>query len=45
MDKFTRDALHLDRSDEEIHATLEKFAMKWQGKAERVVRGDRISRY
>ena len=39
MDKFTKGALHLNRSDEDIHATLEKFAMKWQSKA------DRISRY
>lgn len=45
MDKFTRDMLHLDRSDEDIHTSLQKFAMKWQGKAERVNRTDRISRF
>jgi hypothetical protein len=45
MDRFTRNNLHLNKSDEDIHASLEKFAIKWQRKAVRAAQTDRISRF
>jgi hypothetical protein len=46
MDKKAIDALHLnERSPEELHAVLNKFDLKWQKKADRLVSDDRISRF
>lgn len=46
MDRNAINKLHLNpKSDEEIHAALSNFEMKWQNKAQRM-RGDgRISRF
>jgi len=41
MDKLR---LH-PKSDDEIHAALSNFEMKWQNKASRAHDGDRISRF
>lgn len=46
MDKLAIDKLHLTpRSTEELHTVLSNFEMKWQNKASRQGRTDRISRY
>ena len=46
MDRFTMNKLNLTpRSDEELHSALTGFELKWQNKARRYQRGERISRY
>lgn len=45
MDKQAIDALNIgERSNEELHAALRGFELKWQRKADRLGANDRISR-
>ena len=46
MDKYAIDKLHLSpRSDQELHAALNKFELKWQNKATKLGTDERISRF
>ncbi|HSX05651.1 MAG TPA: hypothetical protein VLF69_04240 [Candidatus Saccharimonadales bacterium] len=45
MDRFTAQKLHLTpRSDDELHSVLNNFELKWQTKARRALKDERISR-
>ena len=37
--------LGLNKSDDDIHMALRNFEVKWERKASRMVRDDRISRF
>lgn len=46
MDHYTLNKLHLQpKSDEELHAALGNFEVKWQHKARRLRDHERISRF
>ena len=46
MDRYTRDKLNLNpKSEEELHAALTNFELKWQNKARMVRDDERISRF
>jgi hypothetical protein len=46
MDKSAMNELHLTpRTDEELHAALDTFELKWQNKANRLRNPRRISRF
>jgi hypothetical protein len=46
MDKSARHELNLTpRTDEELHAALDAFELKWRNKANRVMSSRRISRF
>jgi hypothetical protein len=46
MDRFAMDKLHITpKTDFELHRALSNFELKWEQKARRALKDDRISRF